>query len=206
MKRSILIATALLAVLSINAKVINIDLAQGVAKDATLNIENNELTASYDLGAWGAGGVVFTLDNLDVSELAFDFKGDASVADWVSFIVYLEDSEGGQWYSAAADLSISEWNAEWASKNFMPSDVLWESSTAEAPVKPFVELGFLANPAAATQATFAIRNVKITVPGGDETALDNIATQSKAVKVVRGGQIFFIRDGKTFNALGAQVK
>lgn len=206
MKRSILIATALMAVLSLNAKVINIDLAQGVAKDATLNIANNELTASYDLESWGAGGVVFTLDNLDVTELAFDYKGDASVASWVSFIVYLEDSEGGQWYSQAADLSISEWNAEWASKNFMPSNVLWGSSTADAPVKPFVELGFLANPENATQATFAIRNVKLTIPGDDPTALDNVVAQSKVVKVVRGGQVLFIRDGKTFNALGSEVK
>ena len=203
MKKLFLFA-ALFAAISLNAKVVTIDLSKGTANNAELKLENNELTASYNLGAWGAGGVVFALDNLDVTELAFDYKGDTTVAGWVSFLVYLEDSQGGQWYSADADLSISEWDAEWASKNYMPSDVLWESSTAAQPVKPFKRLGFLANPENATKATFAIRNVKLTVP--DETAIDNTAVEAKAVKSIQNGQLLILRDGKTYDALGTQIK
>jgi len=36
--------------------------------------------------------------------------------------------------------------------------------------------------------------------------IQTVNTANKAVKVVRDGQVLFIRDGKTFNALGAEVK
>ena len=192
------------AAITINAGELNIDLSKNIAFDANASLADGVLTVSYDLGAWDAGGVKFNLDNLDVTNLAFDYKGDASVASWVSFIVYLEDSEGGQWYSNAADLSISEWNADWATKSFMPSDVLWGSSTAAAPVKPFVSLGFMANPENPTAATFAIRNIVLTVEG--ETAIPNTQVEGKTVKVIRDGQVLILRDGKTFNALGAEMK
>lgn len=204
MKKFFLFAAAMFAAFTINAGEINIDLSKNVAFDANASLANGELTVSYNLEAWGAGGVKFALDNLDVTNLAFDYKGDAAVADWVSLIVYLEDSEGGKWYSNAADLSISNWNAEWESKSFMPSDVLWGSSTAATPVKPFVSLGFMANPANPTAATFAIRNVVLTVEG--ETAIGNTAAEVKSSKIVRNGQILIVRDGRTFNALGAEVK
>lgn len=204
MKKSLLIAAALFAAFTINAKEITIDLSQYNEAGASASLEAGVLTVSYDLGEWEDAGVIFDLDNLDVTNIAFDYKGDESVENWVSFIVYLEDSEGGQWYSEAADLSISEWNAEWASKSFMPSDVLWESSEASEPIKPFVALGFLANPVTATAATFAIRNVVITY--NDETAVSNIEAQSKTTKVIRDGKMVILRDGKTYNALGTQLK
>ena len=206
MKKFYLFAAALFAAITINAKEITIDLSQGTAIDATLSLADGVLSASFDLtGEYPTGGVVFALDNLDVTNLAFDYKSDGLSTDWVSFLVYLEDSEGGQWYSIAADLSISSWNAEWASKSYMPLDVLWGSTTATEPVKPFKKLTFIANPASDKAGTFYIRNVKLTVPD-DATAINNIAVQGKATKVVRNGQIFIVRDGKTYNALGAEVK
>lgn len=206
MKKSLLIIAALCTAFVVNAKVLNIDLSEGSITDgASATLNEDGLKVNYDLGAWGAGGVIYALDDLDVTELAFDYKSDGLIESWVSFIVYLEDSEGGQWYSAAADLSISSWNAEWESKNFMPTDILWESSTAEAPVKPFKALGFLANPSVETQGAFFLRNVQLTVPD-DETALEQVNAQSKVTKIVSDGQVFFVRDGKTFNALGAEVK
>ncbi len=206
MKKSLLFVAAMMAALVINAKEITIDLSQGVSTGgASLSLKNNELTASYNLEQWGAGGVSFALNNLDVTNIAFEFKGDTTVAAWVSFLVYLVDSEEGMWYSSAADLSISSWNAEWESKSYMPTDILWGSSTAEAPVKPFTALVFIANPAAATAATFAIRNVKITVPD-EETSINNTVVGCKAQKVIRDGQVYIVRDGKTFNALGTEMK
>ena len=204
MKKLFLFA-ALFAAVTMSAKELTIDLSQGeYTGGAVLSLNNGELTVSYNLESWGAGGVSFALDNQDVTNIAFEYIGDATVEAWVSFLVYLVDSEGGMWYSSAADLSISSWVNEWSSQSYMPSDILWESSTAEAPVKPFTALVFIANPAAATTATFAIRNVKITVP--DETAIENTVVEGKAVKVIRDGQVMIIRDGKAFNALGVEMK
>jgi hypothetical protein len=204
MKKLFLFA-ALFAAVTMSAKELTIDLSQGESTGgAVLSLNDGELTASYDLGEWEAGGVSFALDNKEVTNIAFEYIGDATVEAWVSFIVYLVDSEGGMWYSSAADLSISSWVNEWSSQSYMPSDVLWKSSTAEAPVKPFTALVFVANPEVATAATFAIRNVKITVP--DETAIDNTVVEGKAVKVIRDGQVMILRDGKAFNALGVEMK
>lgn len=214
MKKSILLIAAMFAAFTVNAGEVTVDLSKYTpagdnATDISANLADGVLTVSYNFtGDWGNGGVEFALDNLDVTNMAFDYKGDAAATEWVSFQVYLKDSKGGMWYSAAADLSISEWNAEWENKSYMPSDILWESSTAAAPEKPFVALGFLANPEHATAATFAIRNVKLTVEGegGGAEALTNVAAANKAVKVLRNGQVLFVRGNKTFNALGAEVK
>ena len=204
MKKLFLFA-ALFAAVTLNAKELTIDLSKGQSTGgAALALDNGELTVSYNLESWGAGGVSFALDNQDVTNIAFEYIGDTTVGEWVSFLVYLVDSEGGMWYSSTEDLSISSWNAEWESHSYMPGDVLWESSTAEAPVKPFTALVFIANPEVATAATFAIRNVKITVP--DETAIENTVVEGKAVKVIRDGQVMIIRDGKAFNALGVEMK
>jgi len=40
----------------------------------------------------------------------------------------------------------------------------------------------------------------------DPSGVQTVNAASKAVKVIRNGQVLFIRDGKTFNALGAEVK
>ena len=54
------------------------------------------------------------------------------------------------------------------------------------------------------QGVFYLRNVKLIVPD-DQTAIDQLKTQTNVSKVIRNGQVLFIRDGKTFNALGAIV-
>ena len=206
MKKFYLFAATLFAAMTINAKEITIDLTQGTAIDASLNLAEGVLSASFDLtGSYQTAGVSFALNDLDVTNLAFDYKSDGLSTEWVSLLVYLEDAEGGQWYSIAADLSISSWNADWASKSYMPSDVLWGSTTATEPVKPFKKLSFIANPATDKAGTFYIRNVVLTVPD-DATAISNVQAEQKAQKVVRNGQIFIVRDGRTFNALGAEVK
>ena len=210
MKKFFLLATAMFAAFTINAAEVNVDLSKYIAAgdnaaDVTPVLASGELTVSYDFaGAWGNGGVKFALNNLNVTNLAFEYKGDAAATAWVSFQVYLEDSNGGLWYSSAADLCISSWVADWTAKSYMPADVLWDSTTDPTPAKPFVALGFLANPQDPTTASFAIRNVKLTVEGA--TGIDNAAVDVKATKIIRDGQVMIVRDGKTFNALGAEVK
>ena len=46
----------------------------------------------------------------------------------------------------------------------------------------------------------------LTFTAAGETTIDNIATQQNATKVIRNGQMVILRDGKAFNALGAEVK
>ena len=43
-------------------------------------------------------------------------------------------------------------------------------------------------------------------PGPEESAIESIAGETKAVKVVRDGQVYILRGDKTYNILGAEVK
>lgn len=210
MKKSILVIAALVAAFAVNAADLNIDLSKYAkagdnADDVTPSLAAGVLTVAYNFpAAWGNGGVEFTLDNLDVTNMAFDYKGDAAATKWVSFQVYLKDSKGGLWYSSEQDLAISAGHEDWASVSYMPADVLWSTTTDPTPAKPFVALGFLANPSEATNASFAIRNVKLTY--NPATGIDNANAEVKAVKTIKDGQMVIVREGKTFNALGAEVK
>lgn len=49
-----------------------------------------------------------------------------------------------------------------------------------------------------------LNSLTLTAQGG--TAIDNTDAEVQAAKVVRNGQVLIIRDGKTFNALGAEIK
>ena len=40
----------------------------------------------------------------------------------------------------------------------------------------------------------------------DHTAIDNTAVEAKTVKVIRDGQVLILKNGKTYNALGAEMK
>lgn len=51
-----------------------------------------------------------------------------------------------------------------------------------------------------------LRFYKIVFTKSEETAIDNAAVDTKAVKVIRDGQVIILRDGKTYNALGTEVK
>lgn len=50
------------------------------------------------------------------------------------------------------------------------------------------------------------RYFKLTLPASAATAIDNTGADEKAVKVIENGQILIIKNGKTFNILGAEVK
>ncbi len=211
MKKLFLSIAALFAAVSLYAGEIVIDLnsyTSACSDGATINpsVANGVLTANYTTNAgWLAAGIEFALGSTQVDSISFEYIGDANIETWVSFLVYLKDTGGLMWYSNEADLSISSWNTEWAPKCYFPTDALWEENPDhEAGAQPFVALGFMANPGAALNGSFAIRNVKVYVPNA-ETALDNVANQTKVQKVIRNGQVLFIRDGKAFNVLGAEL-
>ena len=46
----------------------------------------------------------------------------------------------------------------------------------------------------------------LVITGGTATSVDNVAISVDAQKIIRNGQVLIIRDGKTFNMLGQEVK
>ena len=212
MKKSILLIAAMFAAFAINAAEVTVDLSNY----SVVKTEGATVTPSYNSGVvkvdytttagWDdVAGVSFALNNLKVTNIAFEFLGDAALSPWTSFFVYLEDSEGAKFYSSAADLSISGWEGDYkAIDTYFPTDALWCSPAYPAGEKPFVAVGFMANGGTNSTAAFSLKNVKLTVEGG--TGIDNTASEVKAIKTIKDGQMVIVRDGKSYNALGAEMK
>ncbi len=207
MKKSILFVAAMFAAFTVNARVINMDLtsASAIAYDncsATPTVTDGVLNVTWTASSWAWAGVEFALDNLAVvNSIDFDYKGETP--EWTSLLVYLLDSEGGKWHNNDADLSMSA--ADWTTiADLIPVDYLWSDPGYTMGTYPFVALGFIANPMNESSNTFSLRNVILNVPDG--TGLENARSDVKAQKIIRDGQVLIIRDGRTFNALGAEMK
>ena len=54
--------------------------------------------------------------------------------------------------------------------------------------------------------TFASQNLVVAFPEKTPTAVETIQTEGKSVKRIVNGELRIIRDGKSYNALGAEVK
>lgn len=209
MKKFFLFATALFAAVTLNAREITVDLSTATEIaytncSATFAVADGALNVNYTAGAWEWAGVEFDLDNLEaVTSMSFEFKGQTP-NEWTSFIIYLRDSEGARWYDDADDFSLSQ--AEWLSKTgYLPTKLCWDAANYAFGEKPFTKLGFMANPMVAESSSFSIRNVKILLPDSD-TAIENVETGTRAQKVIRDGQVLILRDGKTFNTVGTEIR
>ena len=209
MKKIFLFATALFAAVTLNAREITVDLSTATEIaytncSATFAVADGALNVNYTAGAWEWAGVEFDLDNLEaVTSMSFEFKGQTP-NEWTSFIIYLRDSEGARWYDDADDFSLSQ--AEWLSKTgYLPTKLCWDAANYAFGEKPFTKLGFMANPMTAESSSFSIRNVKILLPDSD-TAIENVETGTRAQKVIRDGQVLILRDGKTFNTIGTEIR
>lgn len=214
MKKSLLIVAAMFAAVTMSARVINIDLSTAVAEmssesDAVnFSLSDGVLTVNWTASeGWGEQGVAFPLDDLtNVTEISYEYKGDgvsAYAPDGVCLYPRLRDSEGNRWYKNDYWPNLIETN--WQSETMLPDHCPWDGATYNFGEQPFAALAFVANPSAPGSGVFYLRNVKITVEG-EETAVEQISNAAKATKVIRNGQVLFVRDGKTFNALGAEVK
>lgn len=194
---------------TLSAKTIVIDLADyslnGLSAETPAPVlEEGELTVTYDLAKWGAGGVEYALDNLtDVDSISFEYIGNDTVSTWVSFQVYLKDAVGTRFINKAADLNISQWTAAWTAKAYLPQDELWTTTGVKLGDHPVVALGFWANPEEAVKGTFAIRNVKVytkDVP----SAIQSVNSASRSVKIIENGQVYILRDGVRYTLLGTR--
>lgn len=207
MKKFLLFA-ALFAAVSINAKDIVVDLSTtptsvSGSNPATFVFANDTLHVDYVVNAgYAVSGAEIAIDNLtNVTGISFDIKGDGSGR---GFLHYLRDTEGHRWYDSGSWYGLG---ADWVSKTAVPNASLWDGQAAEDFGKyPFKTIGFVANPSDAGAGFFTLRNVVITVEDGGTTAIDNTDTEAQAVKVIRDGQVLIIREGKTFNALGVEIK
>lgn len=204
-----MLSVAVLVCGTLTAKTIVINLASyslnGLSAETPAPVlEEGELTVTYDLAKWGAGGVVYALDNLtDVDSIAFEYIGDAKVDKWVSFQVYLEDAVGTKFFNEAANLNVSQWSAAWTAMAYLPQDELWTTTGVKLGDHPVVALGFWANPIEAIKGTFAIRNVKVytkDIP----TAIQSVKSTSYPTKVIENGQMFIIRDGIRYTLFGVR--
>ena len=208
MRKSLLFVAAMFAAVTVSAKEIVVDLSQAAGTFSSANgavtpsFASGELTVDWQIigGDWDVAGVEIPIADLTgVTNVSFEYKGDG--ADVVIY-PYLRDVEGNRWMKK--DYWPSAQNTSWTIESFVPDECPWDAATYAFGDKAFNHIGFVANPAADATGKFYLRNVKITVT--DATNIDNIATQGKTTKIIRDGQILILRDGKTFNALGAEVK
>lgn len=208
MRKSLLIVAALFAAFTVNAAVIDVNLSNAAgtytSPDGTVTpaFANGELTVDWQIigGDWDVAGVEIPIADLTgVTNIAFEYKGDGAN---VVIYPYLRDVEGNRWMKA--EYWPNAQNTSWTSESFVPDECPWDAASYNFGDKAFNFIGFVANPAADATGKFYLRNVKITVTGA--TNIDNIAAQGKTTKIIRDGQILILRDGKTFNALGAEVK
>ena len=212
MKKLFLFA-ALFAAVTLNAKEIVIDLSTATTEvtaegDAAIpSLNDGVLTVTWTAAAgWEEQGVAFDLGEIaKITSISYEYKGDGAAAfapDGICLYPRLRDAEGNRWYKKDYWPNVS--NKEWQTETMLPDNCPWDGATYAFGDEPFESLAFVVNPSKAGNGVFYLRNVKIIVP--DETAVENVAASVKATKVVRDGQVLILRDGKTYNALGAEMK
>ena len=183
MKKLFLLFAAIIAVVAVSAKEITVDLskAQGYTHSETgsgaVELADGVLTVNWEVGTgWEVAGTEIPLDNLEgiipldnlegVEKLDFDYVGDGG---GTTMYVYLRDSEGNRWWNEDGySLSVEEW----VPVEFIPLSPLWDAPGYEVGEKPFVSIGFIANPASPTSGVFKLREVRITVADGEEPPVE----------------------------------
>ena len=208
MRKSLLMIAAIFAALTINAKEVTVDLSKAAQMaytdcTGTPSYADGVLTVDYMTpGAWLWAGVEIPINNIaGVKSIAFELKGDGKE---IACIPYLRDSEGARWAYNGGESAPSLKSTAWESLSSAPDALMWDAATYKYGEKPFAQLGFIANPAAATTGKFYLKNVKLIVD--DATAIDNTAVDAQTTKVIRDGQLFIIRTGVEYNANGQMTK
>ncbi len=213
MKKSLLFVAALFAALAMNAKVYNIDLSTGTAYSSTGEATGHVMLTDGVLAinwvataAWQNHGVKFDLDNISkVKEIAYEYKGDGVTAylpDGVAMYPYLRDDQGARWYQNEYYPNVV--NTEWQTETMLPDNCPWDGAAYKFGEHPFTSLEFIVDASKAGSGKFYLRNIKITTD--EASGIDNANAEVKAVKTIKDGQMVIVHEGKTFNALGAEVK
>lgn len=171
---------------------------------ATPSVADNVLTVAYSAGSWQWAGVEFALNSItDVTNISFDYKGDGTS---VVIYPYLRDSQGARWRKGDywLNLSATEWQTV---STYLPDALLWDNVDYVFGDKPFVKLGFVANPGTATDGTFYLRNLKIEYKESSlPTNISDVTSKDSTHKFIRKGQLYILRDGKSYTIQGMEVK
>ena len=176
MKKFFFLCAALITAVTISAAEITVDLSKAKgythaeSGSGAVELADGILTVNWTVGTgWEVAGTEIALDNLEgVEKLNFEYVGDGG---GTTMYVYLRDSEGNRWWNEDGyGLSV----AEWTPVEFVPASPLWDAPDYEVGAKPFVSIGFIANPAEPTNGVFKLRNLKVTVEDGEVPVDDNI--------------------------------
>ena len=171
---------------------------------ATPSVEDGVLTVNYSAGGWQWAGVEFDLeDYIEITNICFDYKGDGQN---IVIYPYLRDSQGARWRKGDYYLNLS--NTEWQTETaYLPDALLWDAADYACGEKPFVKLGFVANPGTATTGSFCLRNIKVTgKKNNPTTGLYDTNAATAPQKLLINGQIIIIRGDKTYTVTGQEAK
>lgn len=232
MKKFFLFAAAIVAAMTVNARVISFaDIVDNTAADAakaafdagfeyaniaTKGVANSagdaylvEVRQVEGTTEWG----VTTLNLKDEDQVFFEFKdGGADKLVMKAYKEYVQPN------GKAACLVITDLTAgdkvKITLKKALDKETLIEGATVETDkfASDVVELTAAAeeiriyskNAAGSSDAKWQVASVE--VPGGGESAVDNVNAAVKSVKRIENGQLVIIKNGVKFNALGAEIR
>jgi len=231
MKKFFLFAAAIVAAMTVNARVISFaDIVDNTAADAAktafdaaFEYENIETKAAansagdaYLVEVYQITGTtewsVTTLNLKDEEQVYFEFKDGSD-----NKLVMKAYKEYVQPNGKAACLVITDLNVgdkvkiylkkalnkeamiegATVTKHNFDSDVVELEAAAE-------EIRVYSKSESNSDAKWQVASVE--VPGGDESAVDNVNANVKSIKTFENGQIVIIKNGVKFNVLGAEVR
>ena len=173
MKKLFLLTAAILAAMSIQAALVELDLSKAqsfsTAGSSTLSYdqESGELTVNWTVSTgWEVSGIKIPLRSLTgITSLQFEYQGNGSNT---SLLHWFIDEQGSYWWDGTNGwLNLA--STEWQPASMTPSAPLWCSPSYEFGHSPILSLVFGANPKDPASGSFKIRNVKLvtTGEGGD---------------------------------------
>ena len=169
MKKLFFVTAALVATMSINAAVVDIDLskAQSTSSSGSATLAYDDasgvLTVNWTVNTgWEVSGVNIPLRSITgITGLQFEFQGNGEKVD---FLHYFVDEQGNQWWDDNGWYNLE--NTEWTSASLTPYKALWSTPSYEYGASPMLGLRFVANPEFDnTSGTFKLRNVKLVTSG-----------------------------------------
>lgn len=231
MKKFFLFAAAVVAAMSVNARVINFagivdntaaDAAKSAFDDAfeyenieTKGVANSagdaylvEVRQVEGTTEWG----VTTLKLVDEEQVYFEFKdGGANKLVMKAYKEYVQPN-GKAACLVITDLSVGD-KVKINLKKALDKEAMIEGATVTKHNfdDVVVELEAAAeeirvyskNEAGDADAKWQITSVVI---GGDESAVDNIKADAKTIKTIENGQVVIIKNGVKYNALGTEIR
>lgn len=170
MKKLFLLSAAIVAAISINAAVVDVDLSKAKsyssAGSSSLAYDeaSGELTVNWTVTTgWEVSGIQIPLRSLTgVTALQFEFQGDGSATD---FLHWFTDEQGSYWWDDNGWYSLA--SSEWQSASLTPYKGLWCEPSYDFGDSPILALYLVANPEPASSGTFKVRNVRIVTSGDD---------------------------------------